>query len=167
MTSLLVNLPELRSNIPLPALLTVQDRVAEAAPSQDDGSEPDYEDVLDTGNEHDVGVEPYEAWCSALRALEWENPDSIPAVGSALSVTGYMPFSPALRRLGDALVMDEFFQNLGCSVESVKPLKDWLTVRVFVKNMMMSTPQGQLCPESLNAQEDRTLEDSVGTHIFT
>ena len=59
MTSLLVNLPELRSNIPLPALLTVQDRVAEAAPSQDDGSEPDYEDVLDTGNEHDVGVEPY------------------------------------------------------------------------------------------------------------
>ena len=67
--------------------------------------------MLDTGNEHDVGVEPYEAWCSALRALEWENPDSIPAVGSALSVTGYMPFSPALRRLGDALVMDEFFQN--------------------------------------------------------
>jgi len=167
LTSLLFNLPELRSDINLPALLTVQDRVAEAAPSQDDESEPDSEDVLDTGNEHDVGVlEPYEAWCSALRALEWENPDSIPAVGRALSVTGYMPFSPALRGLGDALMMDEFFTNLGCSVESVQPLKDWLTVRVFVKNMMMSTPKGQLCPESFNASEDPTLQHSV-CHIFT
>ena len=87
----------------------------EAAPAEGDESQSDSEDVKDTGNEDDVGVlQPYEAWCSALRALEWENPDSIPAVGSALSVTGYMPFSPALRRLGDALVMDEFFQNLGC-----------------------------------------------------
>ena len=139
----------------------------EAAPAEGDESESDSEDVKDTGNEDDVGVlEPYEAWCAALRALEWENPENVPALGSALSETGYMPFCPVLRELGDTGIMDEFFSNLSCSVQSVKPLKDWLRLRAFLKKMMMSTPKDQICPESLNASVEPTVTHQV-CYIFT
>ena len=55
-----------------------------------------------TGNEDVVGVEePYEVWCSALRALDLVNANNIPAVGRELSESGYLPNSLDLRNLGE------------------------------------------------------------------
>jgi len=71
-----------------------------------------------------------------------------------------------MRELGDAGIMDAFFTNLKCSVESVTPLKDWLKVFAFLKKMMMSTPKGQVCPDSFNDSEEPTVHKQV-CYIFT
>lgn len=151
----------------------IQNPVSEAAsdPVTEDGSDSaddpdsaddsDSADVHGTGNEDVVGVEePYEVWCSALRALDLVNANNIPAVGRELSESGYLPNSLDLKNLGELGMVDDFFNGLKC-LESVKPLKDWIIIRGFLKQMMMATPKGQMCPDSFHAVEDPTVPKEV------
>ena len=84
-------------------------------------------------------VKVKDAPCMLVTAPNLVNANNIDPVAMDLYLSGYLPDAPELRELGEMGMIEDFFGRLS-SLQAVKPVKDWLRVRAFLKKMMMATP---------------------------